>query len=284
MTTNENTLLIVDGHNLLFQMFFGMPSRIVNQDGKAIQGIVGFVGALIKIIRQTNPKYVVVLFDGEHENSRKQLLAEYKENRIDYSNVAEEENPFSQLPDIYKALEFMGIPFCEVKDAEADDVIASYVYKYGSDMQIILSSWDSDFFQLISPNVSVLRYRGKETVIFDIEFLENKFGISPALYADFKSLVGDKSDNIKGAEKVGIKTAGMLLRRFGGLREMLDNVDSIERASVRESIVRNKERLLTNYELIKLNDRAKVPFMLEELYYNGSEVKTMDVLKGIGVK
>ena len=38
-------LLIIDGSNLLFQMFYGMPSRIVNKDGKAIQGTLGFIGA-----------------------------------------------------------------------------------------------------------------------------------------------------------------------------------------------------------------------------------------------
>ena len=57
-------LLIVDGSNLLFQMFFGMPSRIVNQQGKAIQGTLGFVGALRKIILMTAPACVAVLFDG----------------------------------------------------------------------------------------------------------------------------------------------------------------------------------------------------------------------------
>ena len=44
-------LLIIDGTNLLFQMFYGMPSRIINKDGKAIQGTLGFIGATIKIIK-----------------------------------------------------------------------------------------------------------------------------------------------------------------------------------------------------------------------------------------
>ena len=44
-------LLIVDGSNFFFQMFFGMPARIVNSQGKAIQGTLGFVGALLKVIR-----------------------------------------------------------------------------------------------------------------------------------------------------------------------------------------------------------------------------------------
>ena len=56
-------LLIIDGNNLLFQMFFGMPSRIINKNGKAVQGTLGFVGALLKIIRTQKPTHVAVLFD-----------------------------------------------------------------------------------------------------------------------------------------------------------------------------------------------------------------------------
>lgn len=276
MIQKEKTFLIVDGHNLLFQMFYGMPSRIVNQDGKAIQGVLGFVGALIKIIKQINPQYMVVLFDGEHENKRAEILSEYKANRIDYGTVADEENPFSQLEDVYKALEFMGIPFIEVDEVEVDDVIASYAYKYGNDMQIVISSWDSDFFQLISEHVKVLRYRGKSTIVCDSEFMQDKFGIMPEVYADFKALVGDKADNIKGAEGIGVKTAGRLLGQYGSLQEIIDNTDN-------ESIVKNKDRLLLNYQLIKLNDKAKLPFSIEELQYTYNEVTTSEVLKGIGL-
>ena len=70
-------LLIIDGSNLLFQMFYGMPARIVNRDGKAIQGTLGFVGAAIKMIKMTAPTHLVALFDGEQQNSRTELLAEY---------------------------------------------------------------------------------------------------------------------------------------------------------------------------------------------------------------
>lgn len=95
--------LIVDGSNLLFQMFFGMPARIVNSQGKAIQGTLGFAGALLKIIRRVSPTHIVVIFDGEHENARSVLDPGYKANRPDYSEAAEEENPFSQLNDVYAA-------------------------------------------------------------------------------------------------------------------------------------------------------------------------------------
>ena len=213
----KNKLLIVDGHNLLFQMFFGMPSRIINKDGKAIQGTLGFVGAILKIIRMINPTHTVVVFDGESQNPRKELDVNYKANRVDYSTVPDEENPFSQLDDIYKALDFLKISHFETTVCETDDVIAAYAFKYGNDNEIFISSFDSDFFQLINKNVKVLRYRGDNSVIYDTNLFFEKFNIIPNQYADFKALTGDTADNIKGADKIGPKTAAALLNRFGDL-------------------------------------------------------------------
>lgn len=279
-----NKLLIVDGLNLHFQMFFGMSSRIINTDGKAIQGVLGFVGALIKIIKMINPTNLVVLFDGEHENDRTELLADYKANRIDYSQVADEKNPFSQLNDVYTALTFMRIRHTEVEELEVDDVVASYTHKYGNECQITIASFDSDFFQLLSENVSVLRYRGDKTIICDTTYLKNKYGIYPWQYADFKSLTGDGVDNIKGADKVGPKTASKLINQFGSLQEIIVHAEKIDKPSIKESIIRNSCRLENNYKLIKLDDRANIPFKLNELAYIYDGINTIDVLKGIGLR
>lgn len=277
-------LLTVDGSNLLFQMFFGMPERIMNAQGKAIQGTLGFVGALLKIIRWVEPTNVVVLFDGEHENERTSIDAEYKANRIDYSEESEENNPFSQLPDVYSALDFLGIRHAEASVCEVDDWIAGYVNRYKSSAEIIISSWDSDFFSLIAPNVSVLRYRGEKTVICDTAYIEDKFGIAPEQYADYKSLVGDKVDNIKGAEGIGQKTAARLLNDCGSLEKIIECAEKIEKKSVRESIIRSISRLRNNYQLIKLNGFDELPFAFEDTEYQYNGVTTTEVLKAIGLK
>ena len=277
-----NRLLLVDGSNLLFQMFFGMPARIVNRQGKAIQGTLGFVGALLKIIRMVEPTHVAVFFDGQHENERISLNEEYKANRKDYSEVSEEENPFSQIGDVYDALDFMGIRHMETTICETDDVIAGYALSYGQESEIIISSFDSDFFQLITDNVSVLRYRGEKTTICTPEYIKEKFGINPAQYADFKSLVGDAADNIKGADKVGPKTAESLINEFGSLEAVLENAEKIKKPSVRESIIKNAERLKTNYKIIKLENIVDLPFAMEELNFQDSGITTNEVLKGIG--
>lgn len=277
-------LLIVDGSNLLFQMFFGMPARIVNEQGRAIQGTLGFTGALLKIIRRVEPTHIVVLFDGEHENSRISLDPAYKANRVDYSEVPEEENPFSQLSDVYAALDFIGIRHMETTDCEADDLIASYALSLEQEAEVVISSLDSDFFQLITGRVSVLRYRGEKTVICTPEYIKERFGITPGQYADFKSLTGDAADHIKGADKIGPKTAAFLLGEFGTLENVLANAESIKKPSVRQSVLRNAERLKVNYELIKLGNTAPLPFMLQELAYRRAPVTTNGVLKGIGLK
>lgn len=280
-------LLLVDGCNLLFQMFFGMPARIINAQGKAIQGTLGFVGALLKIIRMTSPSHVAVLFDGESHNPRVDVDADYKANREDYSQVAEEENPFSQLPDIYAALDFLGLCHAETTDCEADDWMAGYVKKYcagENGIAAVISSFDSDFFQLISDKVTILRYRGENSVLCDRAYLQERFGVTPELYADFKALTGDTADNINGADKVGPKTAAQLVNEFGSLEEILIRAEEIKKPSVRESVLCDAERLRKNFRLIKLDGVENLPFGLDELAWKDSGVTTTEVLKAIGVK
>lgn len=277
-------LLIVDGSNLLFQMFYGMPSRIVNAQGKAIQGTLGFTGALLKIIRRTSPTHVVVLFDGECQNPRRELDETYKANRPDYSEIPEEDTPFSQLPDIYAALDYMGICHRETGDCEADDWIAGYALSYGGDYQIIIASQDSDFYQLITGRVSVLRYRGEKTVLCDPEWIQEKLGIRPEQYADFKSLTGDPADNIRGAEKIGPRTAAQLLQQFGRLEGILAAPEAIRKPSIRESVIRNTQRLRKNYALIRLTGAAELPFAPEELAWSDPGYATTGVLKAIGLR
>ncbi len=276
-------LLLVDGSNLLFQMFFGMPSRILNGSGRAIHGTMGFVGALLKIVRLTEPTHLAVLFDGEHENARAALDPAYKANRPDYSQVAAEEDPFSQLPDVYAALDFLAVRHAETVDCETDDWIAGYAYAHGERAKVVISSFDSDYFQLLSRNVSVLRYRGRNTVVCTPEFLEERYGVLPSRYADFKALTGDSADNIKGADKVGPKTAAQLLERFGSLENLLEHADEIERPIVREAICTATERLRRNYRLIKLAPWPQLPFDWDEMTRPASFPSTTETLRGIGL-
>ena len=284
MKNNRPHLLVVDGSNLLFQMFYGMPARIIGKAGKPIHGTLGFVGALLKMLRFLRPTHVVVLFDGEHHNERKDMDENYKANRPDYSQMPEEETPFSQLPDIYAALDFLKIKHAETTVCETDDVVAAYALTYGKDMKITLSSFDSDFFQLISENVSVLRYRGENSVVCDEKYLLEKFGVAPAQYADFKALVGDNADNVQGVKGIGPKTAAKLWQAFGDLSTLLKETERIEKPALRKAVEEGKERILLNLRLIRLCGCDTIPFAIDELSFVYGGEKTGEVLFAIGAR
>lgn len=273
-------LLVVDGSNLLFQMFYGMPARIVNHQGKAIQGTLGFVGALLKILRLVRPSHVAVLFDGECHNPRKDLDEAYKANRPDWAE--EEETPFDQLPDIYAALDQLGISHAETACCEADDWIAGYALSWEG--ELVISSFDSDFFQLITDKVKILRYRGEKTVICDKAWLWEKYAIRPDQYAAFKALTGDTADNIRGIPGVGPKTAAGLLRQFGDLQGLLEGAEAIAKPSIRESVLRSMDRLRLNHLLICLKAGEDLPFSKEEMRWRDSGSTTMEVLRAIGLR
>ena len=279
-----NKLLLIDGSNLLFQMFYGMPARIVNKDGIAIQGVIGFVGALLKIIKMTAPTHIAVLFDGECHNPRRDLDSDYKANRPDFAELPEEELPFAQLPYIEKALDILDIHRTETRNCEVDDWMAAYAATYGCENEIVISSFDSDFFQLIADRVTILRYRGDATTLCTPEYLFKKYGITPTQYADFKSLVGDTADNIKGVPSVGPKTAAKLLSAFGSLDGIYANITSITPPRLQKALIEHRDRLALNRQLITLSGTAPLPFTLDELCYTKSPMTTTQVLVALGLK
>lgn len=276
--------LIVDGSNLMFQMFYGMPARIVNRQGKAIQGTLGFVGALLKCIRMVQPTHVAVLFDGECTNERRELDADYKANRPDLSQLPEEDTPFSQLPDIRAALDYLGICHSETIDCETDDWIAGYAQTLSRQSELVIVSQDSDFFQLIGPRVRILRYRGEKSVLCDVPWIRETLGIEPEQYAAYKALTGDSADNIRGVDKVGPKTAAALMRQFGDLETLLARTSEIAKPSVRQSVQDNRDRIRMNDRLIRLSGNAPLPFQPELLRFSDRGVTTTQVLQAIGLR
>jgi DNA polymerase-1 len=277
-------LLIVDGNNLLFQMYYGMPARIVNEDGRPIQGVLGFIGALLKILRMVEPTHAVVLFDGAYTTPRRGLDPDYKANRKDFSGLPPEETPFSQLPDVQAALKELKIPYAETTTCRADDWIAGYAAAYGRENQVVIVSQDSDLFQLVTDRVQVLHYRGKNTVLWGPEQVQEKLGVTPAQYAACRALEGDPADNISGVPRVGHKTAAALLRQFGDLDTLLEKAEEIPRPAVRAAVLAHRELVLKNYALIRFRSHVPLPYKLEKIPHNAKGFTTGQVLQAVGLR
>ena len=240
-------LLLVDGHNLLFKAFYGIPEKLL-PNGRPIQGITGFIGILTKIIKLIEPTHILVVFDPDEKPSRADLFAPYKQNRQDFSGKADRENPFSQLDDIKRGLDSLQVKYIEQPGYEADDMIASYALQTPS--EVIIASSDTDFLQLICHRITVFCYRSKKSILYTETEVQERYGILPSKFLEYKALIGDKTDNIDGVRGVGPKNAVKVLNGEKGLTEA--ELALFER----------------NLGLIKLNTEIELPYTLDQLSFS----------------
>lgn len=276
-------LLIVDGHNLLFRMFYGIPGSIKNTKGKEIKGTVGFVGSLYKLIDKLSPDRMILVFDSETSiNNRLDEYSEYKQNRIDYSRMEENENPFTQLQYIYKAIKHLEIAYIEARDYEADDYIASLCQKYKERYDIVVVSTDRDFLQLVDKNIVVYNPMGKEGVFYTPDKVQEKYSINPNQVIDYKALVGDKSDNINGVKGIGAKTAVKILK-CGSLYELLNQDKEVEE-KLYNKLNTNRAIIERNKALITMKRNIDVNIDVSTAVVNmNTRKRTMELLKECGV-
>lgn len=248
-------LLLIDGSGLLFQSFYGMPSKIKNSKGEYIEAVICFMGILRKTLDIIKPDYLQVVFDGENQLERREIDEGYKANRKNYSDVEEVDNPFCQLSLIQKVLKECKIKFVETVDCEGDDMIAGISNSLKDKVQVIISSCDKDFLQCIDDNISVFTYRGKKSEITDKQSFIEKYSFSPKSFSLYKALVGDSSDNIKGLEKIGKVTATKIVKKFGNIENLLNNLNLVENDKIKEIIKNNQVKLIKNHQMIDLSNK-----------------------------
>lgn len=209
--SRDDKVLIVDGMNLFIRTFSAIPT--LNEEGKHVGGLSGFLLSLASIIRMVNPTRVIVVFDGKGGSyRRRQIYSNYKERRaitsrlnriVGFDGIIDENASIKyQLFRVYNYLQNLPITTISIDQIEADDVIA-YLSSYFKNKVIILSN-DKDFLQLVSDRVSV--YLPTKKKMYTPESLFDETGIWCENYIIYKALIGDKSDNIEGIRGIGDKT------------------------------------------------------------------------------
>jgi len=278
-----NKLLLIDGHNLLFQMFYGMPNKIEGKDGKSIEGVWGFTSALLKMIKKVEPTHILVIFEGE-ETLNRQIMGGYKKNLVNMIHSSNDKNPFLFFPEIKAVLSELKIPFFETKDGlETSDYIKEYCETSPQNYEIVISSLNYNYVSLITERISLLTYRGVSSTLYNPAKVESKWKIKPAYFADYKALVGDTSDNIAGIPRIGPKMAANLIQEFGHVEDILNSIDQITKENVRLTLDIFKKDLLTNLELIRFKGTKDLPISFEDLTYDPIERNTKEILTKVEI-
>ena len=266
-------ILIIDGNNLLFQMFYGMPSKIYNKSGQTIHATIGFISAILRLIKLINATKVICVFDEDSSDERKDEYQDYKANRtINYDELPSDENPFNEEDKIIKCLQSMNISVLKSKNMEADDLIASLAYLYKEDHKVYISSFDSDFFQLIHKNVSIIRYKGKNSKIIDKSTFINDFNFIPNKYVFYKSLVGDSADNIKGIPGIGKKRATTIVNNCDSFEELIMKANELLPKKIASSICEEIDKFYLNNKIISLTYKPQIIYDLNDFGFDESNL------------
>jgi 5'-3' exonuclease len=211
--------LLVDGSSLIFRAFHGVPADAARApDGHAVNAVRGFLDRLAGLVVQRRARHVAVADDADWRPQwRVELLPSYKAHR-----TAEPVPPglVPQLPIIRAILDAVGVDMVGVPAYEAEDVIAAWSAQADGEIEIV--SGDRDLFALIEdPRVRVLYPERGGLAVVDEAEVTRRYGIPGRRYADFAILRGDPSDGLPGLRGVGAQSAAQLLRRWGGVEEML---------------------------------------------------------------
>lgn len=212
---NTDRFLLVDGHHLFHRTYNALPRSIVGTDGAPIQGVYGFAGAFLRLLRRFSPTHVCVPFDPPEPPFRRALFPDYRTGRP--RGTAEEVANFDrQVSQVHEVLDHLGIRHLAASGFEADDVIGTLVTAAtAAGVPAIIVSGDRDLLQLVGPLVHVFMPRGQDGELYTPAVVQERWGVRPDQVAEVKALIGDASDNIPGVPGIGPKTAAALLSRYG---------------------------------------------------------------------
>ena len=270
-------LFLVDAYALIFKYYYaflGRPMR--NREEMNTSVVFGFVKFLRDIQKRERPDLLGVAFDPKGGSFRRDIFPEYKANRSETP-----EDILLSIPYVKRVLDAMCIPILEVAGYEADDVIGTLSQKgveAGYDVYMVTP--DKDYGQLVRDNCRIYKQRGAEgsIEIVDREAIREKYGIDdPQLVRDILALWGDASDNIPGVPGIGEKIACKLVREWGTVENILDNVSKIK-GKQGEKIAGWADNLRLAKRLTTICLDVPIPFREEDLTVCDPHI---DQLRGI---
>mgnify|MGYP006277993605 CR=1 FL=1 len=279
---NKKKIVLIDGNSLLHRAFHALPP-LKTKEGLYTNGVYGFVTMLYKILDDYDPDYICVAFDRKGPTFRH---LEYKEYKAGRKKTPDELG--SQFPLLKEVLDRMNIKRLELDSYEADDIIGT-VAKHCSDkdMDVIAVTGDRDYLQLVDNNTKVLITKKGITnlEVYDENAMEERYGVNSTQFIDLKGLMGDKSDNIPGVPGVGEKTGIKLLKQFGSIEGVYENIDKVSGKKLPEKLVENKQQAFMSRRLAEIVTNAPIEINLDEFKReNPDDEKLLELYKELEFK
>ena len=247
-----------------------------NSKGVVTNALYGFATMINKIIKEEKPEYMLVAFD-IGKTFRHREYADYKAGRAKTPDELK-----SQMPLARTMLDHMGIKNIGIEDYEADDIIGTLAKRADEDPKwdaTVITS-DHDYLQLISDVVEVKLLKSKDFTRYNPNNFKEEYGIEPIKVIDLKALMGDASDNIPGVAGIGEKTALKLIKEYGSLDGIYDNISSIK-GKIKEKLENGKDSAYFSKKLATIYRDVPIPFSFEDMLYSGPKDSLNDFFRDL---
>lgn len=254
--STRRTLTLLDGHALFHRAFHAYPDEMSTNAGEATNAVFGFTRILLDLFRYIKPEYIAVTFDRPTPTFRHKDYAPYKAHRPSLPDSMR-----AQFPRVREVVSAFNIPIYEADGFEADDVLGTLslqATQQGADVVIVTG--DLDTLQLVNDHVRVTFARSPrrgEFDYYDVNTVEQRYGFAPPQIVDYKSLVGDTSDNIPGVAGIGQKTATKLIQDYTTLENILAHLDELP-AKVRDKLSDQRDIAIRSKYLATIVTNAPV--------------------------
>ncbi len=270
--SKPKSLYLIDGSSYIFRAYYGIRQFLSTSKGFPTNALYGFINMLQKVVKDEKPDYLAVTFDSKEKTFRHEMYADYKANR-----EAPPEDLAKQFPYFEPLVHAFNLHSVRVPGYEADDIMGTLAKKGAQEgLQVVIVSGDKDMMQLIGPDIRMLDTMKNKW--FDIEGVEEKFGVPPDRVIEVMGLMGDSSDHIPGVKGVGPKTATELIRKFGSIEELYERIDEVDKQKLREKLVQDKEMALLSRQLVTINSSMELEFKLEDLKLKPSNITELKKL------
>lgn len=293
--------VLIDSSGILFHQYYGMKNASdvnkyklnINNQEVDFSAIVGYFRAFNKVYNEQfdnvpMENIIHILDSDEGSLYRKSLYLEYKKNRQE-----KDEELIQQINMLEYFLKAKNQKFLRIKNVESDDVIGTLAnsLSLNKENKILILSYDKDLFQLLSPNVFILREEKdkqgmKRFCLYSDNYVFKQYGFPPTSIVDFLAIVGDTSDNIPGVKGIGKEGAKKLLSKYITIENILENLDELP-IKQKEKILASKQDMILSKKLAIIQTNLKEVPNVEDIDMNlkdNVKKQMLQILNMLGVE
>jgi DNA polymerase-1 len=291
MNNDISKLVLLDSSAIIHRAYHGLPP-LSTHDGVLVNAVYGYITTYFKVIDEFKPKYIVATFDEKGPTVRHHEYKEYKAHR-----PAPPDDLIKQFQYVKDVCKVLNIPVISLRGYEADDVIGTIVEKlttYNLQLTTIIVTGDMDALQLVNDNVVVYSMsRGiKKAEIYDAKKVKEKYGFEPSQLIDYKALRGDPSDNIPGVPGIGEVTATNLIKEFGTVEKLYEEISNFQfpisnkftinnyqfSKKLAELLIQNKDQAFLSKKLATIIKDVPINFDLSDALTHDYDKKKAEAL------